>query len=42
MMILTILLVVAASAIYAFTLKRNEERRQEWQQDSRATWLKVT
>ena len=41
MMTLVIFLVAAASAGYAFTLKRDEERRQQWRQDSRATWLKV-
>ena len=41
MMILIIFLVAVGSAIYAFTLKRDEERRQQWQQDSRATWLKA-
>ena len=40
MMILIIFLVAVASAVYAFTLKRDEERRQQWRRDSRATWLK--
>ncbi|GEM_PF-4550068 len=41
MMTLIISLVAVASAAYAFSLKRDEERRQQWQQDSRATWLKA-
>jgi hypothetical protein len=41
-LVLSLSLFSALAAAYAITLRRGEQRRQEWRRESRATWTRIS